>query len=167
MKQYAKIENNQIVATVNLADITKTISLPATNREAALNSHGYYSIQHTQAPAYDPIYQELQKGELTLVNGVPTYLYSVVDLDIPLIPSVAAYKLKIELENRGYLDTLETIVSQQTKQLQLAWNGADKFSRQSPTILQFEALNLSMPDSTTLTSTVIDDIFLTARNILV
>lgn len=62
------------------------------------------------------------------------------------------YKLKITLENRGELDAIETLVSQQAKQVQLAWANTPRVRRDSPTVA-------SLATAMGYTDEVLDEIF--------
>lgn len=49
--------------------------------------------------------------------------------------SVPTYKLEIELEERGFMETIQGIIDQSPRAVQIAWQKAGVIRRMSPTVL--------------------------------
>ena len=71
---------------------------------------------------------------------------------------VPTYKLEIELEERGLMETVQTIIDQSPKPVRIGWNKSPTVRRMSPTVLGLA----SHPDIA-LTAEQLDDIFKSAE----
>lgn len=56
--------------------------------------------------------------------------------DIPVPEAVSAFQFKAHLDALGKLEEAETLVAQSPKIVQMAWNNAPTFRRNSPTVNQ-------------------------------
>ena len=70
---------------------------------------------------------------------------------------VATYKLEIELEERGLMATVQTIIDQSPKSVRIGWNKSPTVRRMSQTVIGLA----SHPDIA-LTAEQLDDIFKSA-----
>ena len=70
---------------------------------------------------------------------------------------VATYKLEIELEERGLMETVQTIIDQSPKSVRIGWNKSPTVRRMSQTVL-----GLASHPEIALTAEQLDDIFKTA-----
>lgn len=121
------------------------VSFPGQVPEATLNDYGVYTVQPTDKPSFNSLYQRLEEAEPTQVNGQWTQSWNVIDLTTDEVNqkrfnmSITPRQARLLLSRMGLLTDIQTYLENQgNEEALIEWEYATSYNRLSQWVLSVQ-----------------------------